>query len=53
MDAPSFAISPLAAAPLAPSLLAAVALYGELHSISAPIERTPGLRELDSWGRPL
>ncbi len=27
-------------------------LYGELRSISALIERTPGLRELDSWGRP-
>jgi UDP-GlcNAc:undecaprenyl-phosphate GlcNAc-1-phosphate transferase len=33
-------------------LLAAVTLYGELRSISALIERTPGLRELDSWGRP-
>jgi UDP-GlcNAc:undecaprenyl-phosphate/decaprenyl-phosphate GlcNAc-1-phosphate transferase len=33
-------------------LLAAITLYGELRSISALIERTPGLRELDSWGRP-
>jgi UDP-N-acetylmuramyl pentapeptide phosphotransferase/UDP-N-acetylglucosamine-1-phosphate transferase len=33
-------------------LLAVVTLYGELRSISALIERTPGLRELDSWGRP-
>jgi UDP-N-acetylmuramyl pentapeptide phosphotransferase/UDP-N-acetylglucosamine-1-phosphate transferase len=33
-------------------VLAAVTLYGELRSISALIERTPGLRELDSWGRP-
>ncbi len=34
------------------ALLLAVTLYGELRSISALIERTPGLRELDSWGRP-
>ncbi|HLL93304.1 MAG TPA: hypothetical protein VK252_10220 [Solirubrobacteraceae bacterium] len=34
------------------ALLAAITLYGELHSISALIERTPGLRALDSWGRP-
>jgi UDP-GlcNAc:undecaprenyl-phosphate GlcNAc-1-phosphate transferase len=33
-------------------LLAALTLYGELRSISALVERTPGLRELDSWGRP-
>jgi UDP-GlcNAc:undecaprenyl-phosphate GlcNAc-1-phosphate transferase len=33
-------------------LLALVAVYGELHSISELIERTPGLRQLDSWGRP-
>jgi UDP-GlcNAc:undecaprenyl-phosphate/decaprenyl-phosphate GlcNAc-1-phosphate transferase len=32
--------------------LAAITVYGELRSISALIERTPGLRELDSWGRP-
>ena len=34
------------------ALLAAITLYGELRSISATIERTPGLRQLDSWGRP-
>jgi hypothetical protein len=33
-------------------LLAALTVYGELRSISRLIERTPGLRELDSWGRP-
>jgi UDP-N-acetylmuramyl pentapeptide phosphotransferase/UDP-N-acetylglucosamine-1-phosphate transferase len=33
-------------------LLAAVTLLGELRSISSLIERTPVLRELDSWGRP-
>jgi UDP-GlcNAc:undecaprenyl-phosphate/decaprenyl-phosphate GlcNAc-1-phosphate transferase len=32
-------------------LLAAVTVLGELRSLSALIERTPGLRELDSWGR--
>jgi UDP-GlcNAc:undecaprenyl-phosphate/decaprenyl-phosphate GlcNAc-1-phosphate transferase len=34
------------------ALLAGVTLYGELRSISELVERTPGLRELDSWGRP-
>jgi len=34
------------------ALLAAITLYGELRSISELLERTPGLRELDSWGRP-
>ena len=34
------------------ALLAAITIYGELRSISALVERTPGLRELDSWGRP-
>ena len=34
------------------AVLLAMTLYGELRSISALIERTPGLRELDSWGRP-
>jgi UDP-GlcNAc:undecaprenyl-phosphate GlcNAc-1-phosphate transferase len=34
------------------ALLAAITLYGEFRSISALIERTPGLRQLDSWGRP-
>jgi UDP-GlcNAc:undecaprenyl-phosphate/decaprenyl-phosphate GlcNAc-1-phosphate transferase len=33
-------------------LLAAATVYGELRSISGLIERTPGLRQLDSWGRP-
>jgi UDP-N-acetylmuramyl pentapeptide phosphotransferase/UDP-N-acetylglucosamine-1-phosphate transferase len=33
-------------------LLAAITAYGELRSISVLVERTPGLRELDSWGRP-
>jgi hypothetical protein len=33
-------------------LLAAITLYGELRSISAVVERTPVLRQLDSWGRP-
>jgi UDP-N-acetylmuramyl pentapeptide phosphotransferase/UDP-N-acetylglucosamine-1-phosphate transferase len=33
-------------------LLAAVTVFGELRSISSLIERTPVLRELDSWGRP-
>jgi UDP-GlcNAc:undecaprenyl-phosphate/decaprenyl-phosphate GlcNAc-1-phosphate transferase len=33
-------------------LLAAVTVLGELRSLSALIERTPLLRELDSWGRP-
>jgi UDP-GlcNAc:undecaprenyl-phosphate GlcNAc-1-phosphate transferase len=37
---------------IALALLAAITLYGELRSISALVERTPGLRELDSWGRP-
>jgi hypothetical protein len=34
------------------AVLAIIALYGEIRSISTLIERTPGLRELDSWGRP-
>jgi UDP-GlcNAc:undecaprenyl-phosphate/decaprenyl-phosphate GlcNAc-1-phosphate transferase len=34
------------------ALLALITLYGELRSISALVERTPGLRELDSLGRP-
>jgi UDP-GlcNAc:undecaprenyl-phosphate/decaprenyl-phosphate GlcNAc-1-phosphate transferase len=33
-------------------LLAVITVYGELRSISTLVERTPGLRELDSWGRP-
>jgi UDP-GlcNAc:undecaprenyl-phosphate GlcNAc-1-phosphate transferase len=34
------------------ALLAAITVYGEFRSISGFIERTPGLRELDSLGRP-
>jgi UDP-GlcNAc:undecaprenyl-phosphate GlcNAc-1-phosphate transferase len=37
---------------IALALLAAITLYGELRSISELVERTPGLRTLDSWGRP-
>jgi UDP-GlcNAc:undecaprenyl-phosphate GlcNAc-1-phosphate transferase len=33
-------------------VLAGMTAYGELHSISELIERTPGLREIDSLGRP-
>jgi len=33
-------------------LLAGITVYGELRSISSLIERTPGLRQLDSLGRP-
>jgi UDP-GlcNAc:undecaprenyl-phosphate/decaprenyl-phosphate GlcNAc-1-phosphate transferase len=33
-------------------LLAALTVYGELRSISGFVERTPGLRQLDSLGRP-
>jgi UDP-GlcNAc:undecaprenyl-phosphate GlcNAc-1-phosphate transferase len=34
------------------ALLGALTVYGELRSISGFVERTPGLRQLDSWGRP-
>jgi UDP-GlcNAc:undecaprenyl-phosphate GlcNAc-1-phosphate transferase len=37
---------------IALALLLAITLYGELRSISTLVERTPLLRELDSWGRP-
>jgi len=37
---------------LALTLLLALTIYGELRSISALIEKIPGLRALDSWGRP-
>ncbi len=37
---------------IALGLLVAITVYGELRSISALVEGTPGLRELDSWGRP-
>ncbi len=33
-------------------LLAAITIYGEVRSISGFVERTPGLRQLDSFGRP-
>jgi UDP-N-acetylmuramyl pentapeptide phosphotransferase/UDP-N-acetylglucosamine-1-phosphate transferase len=33
-------------------LLLLITVYGEFRSISALVERTPGLRALDSWGRP-
>lgn len=33
-------------------VILAITVYGELRSISDLIERTPGLRELDSLGRP-
>jgi UDP-GlcNAc:undecaprenyl-phosphate/decaprenyl-phosphate GlcNAc-1-phosphate transferase len=35
------------------ALLGAITVYGELRSISALVERTPGLRRIDSWGRPI
>jgi UDP-N-acetylmuramyl pentapeptide phosphotransferase/UDP-N-acetylglucosamine-1-phosphate transferase len=34
------------------ALLALITIYGEFRSISDLVERAPGLRELDSWGRP-
>ncbi len=34
------------------AVLAAITLYGEVRSISGFVERTPGLRYLDSLGRP-
>ena len=34
------------------AVLAAITVYGEVRSISALVERTPGLRYLDSLGRP-
>jgi UDP-GlcNAc:undecaprenyl-phosphate/decaprenyl-phosphate GlcNAc-1-phosphate transferase len=37
---------------IALTLLLLITVYGELRSISRLVERTPGLRELDSWGRP-
>jgi hypothetical protein len=37
---------------IALALLALATVYGELRSISALVERTRGLRQLDSWGRP-
>jgi UDP-GlcNAc:undecaprenyl-phosphate/decaprenyl-phosphate GlcNAc-1-phosphate transferase len=37
---------------IALALLLAITIYGELRSISGFIDRTPGLRQLDSFGRP-
>ncbi len=37
---------------IALALLLALTVYGELRSISGFIDRTPGLRQLDSFGRP-
>jgi UDP-GlcNAc:undecaprenyl-phosphate/decaprenyl-phosphate GlcNAc-1-phosphate transferase len=37
---------------IALALLLVITVYGELRSISVFVERTPGLRRLDSWGRP-
>jgi UDP-GlcNAc:undecaprenyl-phosphate/decaprenyl-phosphate GlcNAc-1-phosphate transferase len=37
---------------IALALLLASTVYGEFRSISALVEKTPGLRSLDSWGRP-
>jgi UDP-GlcNAc:undecaprenyl-phosphate GlcNAc-1-phosphate transferase len=37
---------------IALALLLVLTIYGEIRSISGLVERTPGLRELDSWGRP-
>ncbi len=37
---------------IALALLIGLTIYGELRSISGFIERTPGLRQLDSLGRP-
>jgi UDP-GlcNAc:undecaprenyl-phosphate/decaprenyl-phosphate GlcNAc-1-phosphate transferase len=34
------------------AVLLLITIYGEFRSISGFVERTPGLRELDSWGRP-
>jgi UDP-N-acetylmuramyl pentapeptide phosphotransferase/UDP-N-acetylglucosamine-1-phosphate transferase len=33
-------------------VLVAITAYGEFRSISDLVDRTPGLRHLDSWGRP-
>jgi UDP-GlcNAc:undecaprenyl-phosphate GlcNAc-1-phosphate transferase len=37
---------------IALALLAVITIYGEFRSISALVERTPGLRHLDALGRP-
>jgi UDP-N-acetylmuramyl pentapeptide phosphotransferase/UDP-N-acetylglucosamine-1-phosphate transferase len=36
---------------VAAALLALVTVYGEFRSISALVDRTPGLRQLDLFGR--
>lgn len=46
-------LAPVRALPLLISLpLASTAVYGELRSLGTALERTPWLRQLDSWGRP-
>ena len=37
---------------IALAALVLITVYGELRSISTLVERTPGLRHLDSLGRP-
>jgi UDP-GlcNAc:undecaprenyl-phosphate/decaprenyl-phosphate GlcNAc-1-phosphate transferase len=37
---------------IALGLLVLITIYAEFRSISGFVARTPGLRELDSWGRP-
>jgi UDP-GlcNAc:undecaprenyl-phosphate/decaprenyl-phosphate GlcNAc-1-phosphate transferase len=37
---------------IALALLLGITIYGEFRSISEFVERTPGFRQLDSWGRP-
>ncbi len=37
---------------IAAGVLAIITLYGEIRSLSSLVERTPGLKALDSWGRP-
>jgi UDP-N-acetylmuramyl pentapeptide phosphotransferase/UDP-N-acetylglucosamine-1-phosphate transferase len=37
---------------IALALLLLITVYGEFRSISGLVEKTPGLRALDSWGRP-
>jgi UDP-GlcNAc:undecaprenyl-phosphate GlcNAc-1-phosphate transferase len=34
------------------ALLLGITIYGEFRSISEFVQRTPGFRQLDSWGRP-
>jgi UDP-N-acetylmuramyl pentapeptide phosphotransferase/UDP-N-acetylglucosamine-1-phosphate transferase len=34
------------------ALLVVITAYGEFRSISELVDRTPGLRHIDSWGRP-